>query len=192
MTNLNKNITSYWTNFFKPPHNKTDIESVLSSMPPFKKLSPKYLKLLMKIVHHRDYQTDEPIFYEGDPGVGLFIIKEGSVKIVLQCENEKNRVLANFERGDFFGDMALLEETARSATAVATSDTSLAVICKPDLDEFIDRHPAQGVNILRGLSQIIAARLRILNRDYTELYNIACQKNGELENELNQEDTCTG
>lgn len=192
MTELNKNIASYWNSFFKPASDKTDFESVLGSMPPFAKLPGKYLKLLMKIVHYREYDTNECIFYQGDPGVGLYIVKEGSVKIVLECENDETRELASFEPGEFFGDMALLEEAARSATAIATSNTKLAVIFKADLDEFIDRFPAQGVNILRGLSQIIAARLRILNRDYTELYNIASKQNGEQKDELNQEDTYTG
>jgi len=191
MTGLNKNIASYWTSFFRPAINKTDFESVLSSMPPFSKLSPKYLKLLLKIVHYRDYEIGECIFYQGDPGVGLFIVKEGAVKIVLEYENEESRELAHFEPGNFFGDMALLDETARSATAIATSKTKLAVIFKADLDEFIDQFPAQGVNILRGLSQIIASRLRILNKDYTEIYNIARKKNEEQKNELNQEDIST-
>ena len=187
-----KKIASYWSNFFKTPSQSTDVESVLANMSPFRNLSQKYLKLLMKIVHYRDYDKDEYIFCEGDPGVGLFIVQNGSVEIYLDLDKNQKRKIAEFDQGDFFGDMALLDETPRSASAIAAENTRLAVIFKPDLDEFIDRHPVQGVSILRGLSQIIASRLRILNKDYTELFNIVHNNSGEQEDGTDKENISTG
>jgi CRP-like cAMP-binding protein len=73
-------------------------------------------------------------------------------------------------RGDFFGELALLDDEIRSGTAIALEQTSLAVIFKPDLDEFIERYPKAGIKILRGISTIISTRLRKLNDEYFSLY----------------------
>ncbi|HKB86305.1 MAG TPA: hypothetical protein VKD08_09065, partial [Ignavibacteriaceae bacterium] len=55
--------------------------------------------------------------------------------------------------------------------AISNSDTRLAVIFKPDLDEFIENYPKSGIKILRGISEIIATRLRKLNEDNFNLQN---------------------
>ncbi len=191
MENISKFIksSSFWKNFFKTAHEKSDLENVILAMPPFTHLNSKYLKLLMTIVHNRAYNEGEYIFYHGDPGIGLYIIREGSVNIVQADDDSGERVVAEFVRGDFFGDMALLEDEVRSASAVATADSKLAVIFKPDLDEFVDRHPPQGIHILRGISQIIASRLRILNRDYNELSKNLTGQNKEQNHGTYKKDT---
>ena len=79
-------------------------------------------------------------------------------------------------RGDFFGELALLDEEKRSASAIALKDSQVAVIFKPDLDEFVETHSKEGIQILRGISQIVATRLRNLNQDYFTLYNKTLSK----------------
>ncbi len=165
-----KNTSSFWTNFFKSPLEKEDLIDVLLSMPPFEKLNKRYLNLLLKIIHTRTYQENEFIFRQDDPGIALYIIRKGSVIIKRTEEESDERILAEFERGDFFGDMALLEGEYRSASAIAKEKTKLAVIFKPDLDEFINKYPNQGIFILRGIAQIIALRLRVLNKEFYDLY----------------------
>ncbi len=174
--------SSYWANFFKATTSKDDLETVLLSMPPFKELSAKHLKELVKLIHIRVYSTNEYIFLQGDPGVGLYIIREGEV-LVTQTTGENNKIdIASFSRGDFLGEIALLDDFPRSASAIALKDTSMAVIFKPDLDDFINRFPAAGVKILRGISQIMAFRLRNLNNDYFDLFNKHSALNKENQN----------
>lgn len=163
--------SSYWANFFKTPTTKDDLETVLLSMPPFKELGAKQLKELIRLIHTRVYSANEYIFLQGDPGVGLYIIREGEV-LISQTTDENHQIeIASFGRGDFLGEIALLDDAPRSASAIALKDTSMAVIFKPDLDDFINRFPAAGVKILKGISQIIAFRLRNLNNDYFDLFN---------------------
>ena len=162
--------SSFWANLFKTPTEKSELEEVLLSMPPFKYLSNKKIKLLMKVIHNRIYTANEYIFFQGDPGIGLYLIIRGEILITEEIDGERFD-LAMLTRGDFFGELALLDEEKRSASAIALKDSQLAVIFKPDLDEFVETHSKVGIQILRGISQIIATRLRNLNQDYFTLYN---------------------
>jgi len=165
-----KTGSSFWANLFKTPAEKSDLEELLQSMPPFENLSSKYIKLIMQIIHNRAYETNEYIFYQGDPGIGLYMLREGTVKIIQSINENEIVELANLTRGDFFGELALLDDEVRSGSAIAMEPSSVAVIFKPDLDEFIERYPKAGIKILRGISNIISTRLRRLNDEYFSLY----------------------
>jgi CRP-like cAMP-binding protein len=175
------NISSFWSNLFKSPAERSDLEDVLLSMPPFKNFSSTHLKNLMKITHSRVYNSGEFIFYQNDPGIALYLIRDGEVKIVKHSQNEEEIELARFGRGDFFGELALLDNDVRSASAVVVIDANIAVIFKPDLDRFIDKFPKRGNQILTGLGQIVATRLRKLDDEFLTLYN-----NSLLNNEGNK------
>ena|SRR3989339_864149 len=162
--------SSFWANLFKTPTEKSELEEVLLSMPPFKNLSNKSIKLLMKVIHNRIYAANEYVFFQGDPGIGLYLIVGGEILITEEMDGERFD-LALLTRGDFFGELALLDEEKRSASAIALKDSQLAVIFKPDLDEFVETYSKEGIQILRGISQIVATRLRNLNQDYFTLYN---------------------
>ncbi len=172
MENNNEGMTrsSFWTNLFKTPTEKSELEEVLLSMPPFKNLSNKSIRLLMKVLHNRIYAANEYVFFQGDPGIGLYLIIRGEISITEEMDGERFD-LALLSRGDFFGELALLDDEKRSASAIALKDSQLAVIFKPDLDEFVETHSKDGIQILRGISQIVATRLRNLNQDYFTLYN---------------------
>jgi CRP-like cAMP-binding protein len=163
--------SSYWANFFRTNTSKDDIETLLLSMPPFAHLDQKHLRILIKLLHNRVYAPNEYLFLQGDPGVGLYIIKEGEVQII-QDTGEGNKLeLAKFCKGDFLGEIALLDDEPRSGSAIALKETQIVVIFKPDLDEFIEKYPKFGIGILKGISVIVSTRLRILNDDFFSLYN---------------------
>jgi len=167
----NRTITrsSFWENLFKTPAGKSDLEHVLKSMPPFQKFNQKHLNDFLKIIHNRVYATGEYVFHQGDPGIALYIIIEGEVVISETHSDGENYDLALLSQGDFFGEIALMDEGSRSASAIATRRSSLAVIFRPDLDEFIEKYPKKGIEILTGISQILATRLKAINQDYIVL-----------------------
>ncbi|MCZ7601307.1 MAG: cyclic nucleotide-binding domain-containing protein [Melioribacteraceae bacterium] len=167
---LIKSKSSFWANLFKTPGEKSDLEELLLAMPPFENLRGKYIKLLMQIIHNRVYEANEYIFYQGDPGIGLYIVREGSVVIKQSIDDKEPIDMATLTRGDFFGELALLDDEVRSGSAVALEACSIAVIFKPDLDEFIERYPKAGLKILKGISTIISTRLRRVNDEYFSLY----------------------
>ncbi|HEY0787342.1 MAG TPA: cyclic nucleotide-binding domain-containing protein [Thermoanaerobaculia bacterium] len=92
------------------------------------------------------------IFREGDLGTEMFIVQEGEVHILKRIGAE-NRVLATLEKGDFFGEMAVLENAPRSADAYAVRDTKLIPINGSRFDEMIRRNPEISVRIMRKYSR---------------------------------------
>ena len=172
MADENKTVhNSFWANIFNPPTEKVDLEKSLQAIPLFKSLGKRDITNLTRIIHNRNYLAGEYIFYRGDPGIGLYVIREGEVSIS-RGDNKNDRItLATFSKGDFFGELAMIDGETRSASAVANSDTRLAVIFKPDLDEYIDKYPKKGIKILEGIAHIVAIRLRALNEEYLTLQN---------------------
>ncbi|MBS4034939.1 MAG: cyclic nucleotide-binding domain-containing protein [Ignavibacterium sp.] len=171
MQNSNDKVvhSNFWTNIFNSPTEKMDLEQSLLSIPVFRSIKKRDLHLLLKIIHNRSYVPGEFIFYQGDPGIGLYIIREGEVQIERETDAGEKITLATFSKGDFFGELALVDGEKRSASAVAVNECRVAVIFKPDLDEFIERYPKKGIKILSGISSIVAIRLRKLNEDYFQL-----------------------
>lgn len=166
--------SSFWTNFFNSPTERSDLEVSLNSIPLFSSFSKKELKPLLEIIHNRTYVAGEIIFLQGDPGIGLYIVRDGEIEIRRKDLNGKEYTLAKLIKGDFFGELALVDGEKRSATAVAISDCRISVMFKPDLDEFIEKFPRKGIKILRGISVVLAERLRKLNEDY---FNLLIQNN---------------
>lgn len=163
----NKTVrSSFWSNIFNPATEKTDLQKSLQSIPLFESLGKRDLTMLLSIIHRRSYLAGEYIFYQGDPGIGLYVIREGEVKIIRSGDNSDEIDLATFSKGDFFGELALVDGERRSASALAKTDVKAAVIFKPDLDEFIEKYPRKGIKILNGIAHIIATRLRSLNEDF--------------------------
>src|SRR3990172_563380 len=126
-----------WGNIFRLSHRKESLAEILQTVPLFRDLSPKELKILEHVVHIRSYQAGENIFVETEPGAGMYVIRSGRVDIVLRHNTSNPLLLAELESGDFFGEMALLGDTSRSATAVAREQSSLIGFFHPDLMEII-------------------------------------------------------
>jgi CRP/FNR family transcriptional regulator, cyclic AMP receptor protein len=158
--------SSFWSNIFRPANELSDLGHTLSAIPLFSFLSKKDVESMVSLVHNRNYLAGEFIFYQGDPGIGLYIIREGEVIIQRQMPNNEIISLATFSKGDFFGELALIDGEKRSASSIAKSDARLGVIFKPDLDDYIDKFPKKGVRILQGISKTIASRLRSLNEEH--------------------------
>jgi CRP/FNR family transcriptional regulator, cyclic AMP receptor protein len=167
----NKKIirSSFWSNFFRPKQHTSEIEHLLKTLPPFSDLGSKDILRLCRLLHTRTYLAGEYIFYQGDPGIGLYLIDDGDVEILRTDEVGNNYSMAVFSKGDFFGELALIDGEKRSASAIAKTDTRLAVLFKPDLDEYIEKFPKTGVKILQGFNLITISRLRKLNEDYFHL-----------------------
>ncbi|MGE5680432.1 MAG: cyclic nucleotide-binding domain-containing protein [Bacillota bacterium] len=165
-----KRQSNFLSNLFKTPSEKSELSNLLLSMQPFKDLNSKELDQLYCIMHDRVYAQSEYVFYQGDPSIALYIVFEGEIELISAFDSSRKLVISKYFKGDFFGELALLEDEKRIASAMAVKDSKLLVIFKPDLDEFIDKFPKKGIKLLKGLSQIFATRLRNLNKEYINLY----------------------
>jgi CRP-like cAMP-binding protein len=132
---------------------------VLRTVPIFEGLTSRDLRKIELIVHERTFMPDEVVFYERQPGTGMYVVKKGLIRLT-KTMNEERVKIAELGEGEFFGEMSLLEEYPRSAQATAVVKTEVLGIFRPDLLDLIRRHPKLGSKILMRLSKRLANRLR--------------------------------
>lgn len=123
------------------------------------------LELLQECVEARTCEAGEVVFRGGDIGDELFLIRSGVVRIVLQLDGDRRYNLTAFGRGDFFGDMAFLDNDVRSADAIAVVRTELFSISRARFDGIVERHPYVGTRVFALLSKALAIRLRYANNE---------------------------
>ena len=136
-----------------------EIIPVLRTIPIFEGLAFSDLKKIELIVHERTFMPDEIIFYERQPGAGMYIIKKGWIKLIKTINGEKVKI-GELNDGEFFGEMSLLDDYPRSAEATAIEKTEALGIFRPDLFNLIESNPRLGSKILLRLSQRLVGRLR--------------------------------
>ena len=134
----------------------------LKTVPFFDRLSNRQLKGVSDIMFERTYDPDEFIFEEGQPGAALFLILHGKVAIEI-CRETSTTRLAVLETGAFFGEMALLDDTPRSANARALEQTRTLALYRNDLNELVHRDAKTACRIYRSLAGTIGDRLRLTN-----------------------------
>jgi CRP-like cAMP-binding protein len=161
-----------WANIFRLGERQEPLAEILQNIPLFHELTPKELKILERVVHVRSYEPGEPVFVETEPGAGMYIIRSGRVDIILNHKKENALLLAALETGDFFGEMALLGDTSRSATALARERSEIIGFFHPDLIEIITIHPSMGAKISFGLARTLAERLRYTNAQIRDIWEI--------------------
>lgn len=167
---------------FKSKIKPASLEEMLSKIPVFEKLEPKELRQVASIVHRRQYVKDEYVFYQGDPGLGMYVIEKGSVGVVVSGEDGVSKEIIGLHNGDFFGEIALLDESPRSASVVVKEDSELIGFFRPDLFEIIEKTPKTGLKIVVKLAEMIGERLRNMNNEFSKL-------RGELEQLKQQKET---
>jgi len=169
-TSQSSSDNALWRNLFSQRVvRKGTVEEVLSKVPAFANLAPRELKEVAAIVHKREYRSGEPVFYQGDPGLGMYIVKDGEVSIVIQGKDGNERELALFSDGDFFGELALLDESPRSANAVCKTECTLIGFFRPDLFELIEKNTTLGIKIVLKLAEIVAQRLRHTDKELSKV-----------------------
>ncbi len=156
-----------WSNLFKSNGPKEDTRTLLKNTTIFAELSNRELDSIDRIMYYRYFETGETIFQQGDPGIGMYIIQYGTISIV---QMPAEHVLAELIAGDFFGEIALLNETPRSAAAIAKTDCTLLCVSQPDLLGLFKRNPKLAYKVLLPLSQITGQRVIQLDHDVLSLH----------------------
>ncbi len=108
-----------------------------------------------------EFEADRFIFREGDLGTEMFIIQSGQVEILQEVGGEERRI-AVLEKGDFFGEMAILEELPRSASARTVTAVELVKVNGAKFDAILRSNPEIAVRIMRMLSRRLRDTDRLL------------------------------
>ncbi len=124
---------------------------LLANIPLFSKLSPEQLQDLGALLKTVRVEAQQPIFWIGDVGNDFFIVQHGNVGLTYPDENGKEMVLASLGPGQFFGEISLLDDGPRTATARAQSDCTLLALGRAQFLQFLQRHQTASVLIISVL-----------------------------------------
>jgi CRP/FNR family transcriptional regulator, cyclic AMP receptor protein len=152
----------------------------LKNVPFFAKLSPDELRDLAERLVPRRFGSGQVIFHLGDPGGLLYIILEGTVKISNATPEGQEALLAILGTGDFFGELALLDDASRSATAEALQPTQTITLHRDEFIRFLSDNPEFAYHVL----QTLARRIRHLNDQINDVFFL--DLNGRLARTLTQ------
>lgn len=154
----------FWETLKKWTKSSAEINKInfLKTVPFFGDLSHWQLKKVSEIVFERTYEHGELIFEYGQPGAALFLIEEGKVGVEIESQGVSLQ-LASLEKGAFFGEMALLDDSPRSASVRALEPTRTLALYRTDLRRLIHSDPQTACQIYQALARIVGDRLRMTN-----------------------------
>src|SRR5262252_6000207 len=139
-----------------PTLRDADKRAVLQNNYLFSKLCAKHIDRLAACIVGKSVRRGTSIFAKGDPGSSLFAISQGTVKIIVPSADGHDTEFNRIDKGDIFGEIALLDGRPRTADAVAITDCELFVIERRDFLPLIREEP----EIALKLIELLCARLR--------------------------------
>ena len=120
----------------------------IRSVPLFASLDDEAATDLRSLLRTQDTKAGATLFRAGDVGDAMYLIESGRVRISVSDEDQKQIVLAELARGDFFGEMAIIDGKNRSADAAVFEDARLAVLSRENFLNFIQRNPTVALEML--------------------------------------------
>ncbi|MDE1977103.1 MAG: Crp/Fnr family transcriptional regulator [Elusimicrobia bacterium] len=138
---------------------------LLRRIPLFSSLPARDLALVARLARARSYRAGETIFLKSQAADGLYVVLSGRVKIFTAAGGRKKKTFSWLKRGDFFGEMALIEGESRSAAALAEEGVEVLFIAKSDFKRLLLGNPA----LLFYLLKIVCRRLRLANEALEDL-----------------------
>jgi len=136
----------------------------LDACPLFAQLTPQELKFLQASAQEKKFAGDREIFKEGDTGDGVYTVKQGTVQISGFVGKDVRHVFSRVQPGEIFGEMAVLENKPRSASAVAVGETVVYFIPRDAMLKLVETSPHLSLGLLREISH----RLREFNHQYIQ------------------------
>jgi PPM family protein phosphatase len=138
--------------------------AILAPMPLFAHCTERELRSIAQATRPRTFPRDTVLFEEGQPGTELYLVISGTVDIV-----KNGQIMAHFGPGSSFGEMAMLDEPGRSATAVAGDDCELLVIPRDAFFAMLRGNSGLAVKILWNMLLRLSANLRTTSERLAEV-----------------------
>ncbi|MBX3129614.1 MAG: cyclic nucleotide-binding domain-containing protein [Polyangiaceae bacterium] len=135
----------------------------------FQGLKPDAIELIARIASEESHASGTKIFQHGDAGDKLYLILDGRVRISREVAGMGEEALAILGPGDLFGEMALLDESPRSADARVHERCRLLAISKDSFDDLLFLHKDLAYEVLWSFVRLLVSRLRETNDKLTFL-----------------------
>jgi CRP/FNR family cyclic AMP-dependent transcriptional regulator len=142
-----------------------DEREVLRTVPIFSELSDEDIASLAHLALRKRYPKDTVVFFENEEGDFFFTILEGRIKVTILGDDGREVILSVLGPGDFFGEMALLDNEPRSATAIAVEESELLSLHRNDFQTVLNDNRS----ITSALIRVLSARLRRANHQISTL-----------------------
>lgn len=152
---------------------KPEILEMVRALPTFSSLSEDHLKEVADHLEMERYSPGEVVFKEGQTGHNMFFIAQGRIDIQKGLGDAEPKLLAQLGPGEILGEMALIEEAPRFASAVAGEPTTLLKLHKVRYFDWINARPNDAVAFLVALTQSFSHRLRTTSNELTMLYKLS-------------------
>ena len=146
--------------------------AVIAEVPMFQLLDDSERATLADLVETRHFDLGETVFSFGDAGDELFIVLRGRVQVFVEDTQGEKIILAENEAGDVFGEISLLDNGPRTATAVVTEEAELLAFDRDDLMQLITRHPHAALDMLTVMGRRLRATDELLRTHVTRNLNI--------------------
>jgi CRP/FNR family transcriptional regulator, cyclic AMP receptor protein len=124
-------------------------------------LSTDEVDRFVALCEQSKHLAGEPIFTEGDEGDDVYIVRSGRVRIAKAISLDVDRTLTVLGKGGIFGELAIVGEGVRSASAIAEEDTTVLALSKASFVKLTEEAPALGLKIMGRFAAMLAERLRV-------------------------------
>lgn len=148
-------------------------KDALSQVYLFRELTPHEMERLLSISKEKKAKNNELIFKEGDIGDAFYLIVTGSVRISTMVPGVGEEALTILKEGEYFGEMALIDDAPRSASAIANDDTILLRIGKKDFRKLLEKQTDIAYKLLWVFTKTLSARLRKTDEQLKSIFSIA-------------------
>jgi CRP-like cAMP-binding protein len=142
-----------------------DEGELIRTVPIFSELSEEEVAAVARHATRRQFAKDAVIFFENEPGDTLYVVAAGRVRVSILGDDGREVILSVLGPGDFFGEMALLDNDPRSATTIAAEDTELLCLSRPDFEKVMRESPT----MMMALIKVLTTRLRHANQQISTL-----------------------
>lgn len=129
----------------------------------FRNLEPAELELFIDKAEYAEWNANNIVIREDDPGEHLFLLLSGKVRITKKTYEGIEQILGILSTGDFFGEMVLLDHLSRSASVYSHTKIKLARIPHSDISTILTDNPRIGLKVVRAFSEVLSLRLRNAN-----------------------------
>ncbi len=147
------------------------IKTLIDDIPQLGYLNKEELDILSLHMNYQKADKGTALFKEGSIGKTLYLIVSGKVEIKKESLSGNQTVLAQYGKGASIGEMSLIDEAPRSATATVVEDTELLMLNKDKFDEILDKYPDIGIKILKNVTKQISMRLRHTSGRFADVFD---------------------
>lgn len=130
--------------------------SDIGNIPFFSLLTPEEIEQIEQLFKKRRYAKDEIVLFEEDASNFMYLVYSGKVRVVKQNEEGREQIITIHKKGDFFGEMSLLDGKTAPATIVAHEEAVIGMLSKNDFEQHLLNHETIRHNII----ELLCHRLR--------------------------------